>query len=49
MTLLIHKGYELEEGSDWAKQPGDSKEEQVIKDLLLEDRSARIPTAGTRS
>src|ERR1700693_2682212 len=35
-TLLIHKGYELEEGSDWAKSPSDSKEEQVIKDLLLE-------------
>jgi adenosylhomocysteinase len=35
-TLLIHKGYELEEGSDWAKSPSTSKEEQVIKDLLLE-------------
>src|SRR4026209_276368 len=35
-TLLLHKGYELEEGSDWAKSPSDSKEEQVIKDLLLE-------------
>src|ERR1700682_536559 len=35
-TLLIHKGYELEEGSDWAKSSSVSKEEQVIKDLLLE-------------
>jgi adenosylhomocysteinase len=35
-TLLIHRGYELEEGSDWAKSPSASKEEQVIKDLLLE-------------
>ncbi len=35
-TLLIHKGYELEEGSDWAKTRSASKEEQVIKDLLLE-------------
>src|SRR3989442_10039509 len=35
-TLLIHKGYELEEGSDWAKLRSTSKEEQVIKDLLLE-------------
>jgi adenosylhomocysteinase len=35
-TLLIHKGYELEEGSDWAKTKSTSKEEQVIKDLLLE-------------
>ena len=36
VTLLIHKGYQLEEGSDWAKSPGVSKEEQCIKDLLLE-------------
>jgi adenosylhomocysteinase len=36
VTLLIHKGYEFEEGSDWAKSPGESKEEQVIKDLLQE-------------
>src|SRR5437773_5306357 len=35
-TLLIHKGYELEEGSDWAKTKSAKKEEQVIKDLLLE-------------
>src|SRR3989440_4062110 len=35
-TLLIHKGYELEEGSDWAKSPSANKEEQIIKDLLLE-------------
>ena len=35
-TLLIHKGYELEEGSDWAKTTSANKEEQVIKDLLLE-------------
>src|SRR2546430_1166982 len=37
-TLLIHKGYELEEGSDWAKSKSANKEEQVIKDLLLEVR-----------
>src|SRR5256885_6311205 len=35
-TLLIHKGYELEEGSDWAKTKLANREEQVIKDLLLE-------------
>src|SRR5437773_2040697 len=35
-TLLIHKGYELEEGSDWAKAKSANKEEQVIKNLLLE-------------
>src|SRR2546421_8822627 len=36
VTLFIHKGYELEEGGDWAKSPSASKEEQVIKDLLRE-------------
>jgi adenosylhomocysteinase len=36
VTLFIHKGYELEEGGDWAKSPSANKEEQVIKDLLLE-------------
>src|SRR4051812_34102798 len=35
-TLLIHKGFELEEGSDWIKTRSTSKEEQVIKDLLGE-------------
>ena len=33
-TLLIHKGYEMENGSDWVDGPADSQEEQVIKDLL---------------
>jgi adenosylhomocysteinase len=33
-TLLIHKGYELEEGSDWVNTASGSKEEQIIKDLL---------------
>jgi len=35
VTLLLHKGYELENGSDWAHQSSESHEEQVIKDLLL--------------
>ena len=34
VTLLIHKGYELENGSDWVNTPSASHEEQVIKDLL---------------
>ncbi|HZS52996.1 MAG TPA: adenosylhomocysteinase [Bryobacteraceae bacterium] len=34
VTLLIHKGYELEEGSDWVNSPSSSHEEKVIKDLL---------------
>jgi adenosylhomocysteinase len=33
-TLLIHKGYELEDGSDWVNTPSASHEEQVIRDLL---------------
>ena len=33
-TLRIHKGVELENGSDWVNTPSDSEEEQVIKDLL---------------
>ena len=34
VTLLIHRGYELEEGSDWVNSPAGSHEEKVIKDLL---------------
>jgi adenosylhomocysteinase len=33
-TLLIHKGYELENGDMWVHGPAESHEEQVIKDLL---------------
>lgn len=33
-TLLIHKGVELEDGSDWVNTDSDSDEEQVIKNLL---------------
>ena len=34
VTLLIHKGYELEEGSEWADTSSSNHEETVIKDLL---------------
>jgi len=34
VTLLIHKGYQLEEGDDWVNTPSESHEEKVIKDLL---------------
>ena len=34
VTLLLHKGYELEEGDDWVNTPSGNHEEQVIKDLL---------------
>jgi adenosylhomocysteinase len=33
-TLLIHKGYELENGSDWVNTPSDNHEVAVIKALL---------------
>src|SRR5207302_2467457 len=34
VTLLIHKGYELEDGSGWVNSASGSHEEKVIKDLL---------------
>ena len=34
VTLLIHRGYELENGSDWVNTSSGSHEEKVIKDLL---------------
>jgi adenosylhomocysteinase len=34
VTLLIHKGYELENGDTWVDSPSGSHEEAVIKDLL---------------
>jgi adenosylhomocysteinase len=39
-TLLIHKGYELEEGHGWAHEPSGSHEERVIKDLLKKVHAA---------
>ncbi len=34
VTLFLHKGVELENGSDWVDQPAGSTEEAVIKKLL---------------
>jgi adenosylhomocysteinase len=34
VTLLLHKGYQLEEGDNWVNTPSGNHEEQVIKDLL---------------
>jgi adenosylhomocysteinase len=34
VTLLIHKGFELENGSDWVNGASETHEEQVIKNLL---------------
>ena len=44
VTLLIHKGYELEQGSDWVNTASASHEEQVIKNLLK--RVAKERPAG---
>ncbi len=33
-TLLIHRGYEMENGDDWVNTPSGSEEEEVIKALL---------------
>jgi adenosylhomocysteinase len=33
-TMLIHKGLELDNGSDWVNTPSDNEEEGVVKDLL---------------
>jgi adenosylhomocysteinase len=33
-TLLLHKGYEMEQGDDWVNSPSDNHEIAVIKNLL---------------
>jgi len=49
VTLLIHKGFELEKGDDsWVNSTGGSHEEQVIKALLKRVRSER-PDFWTRT
>lgn len=34
VTLLIHKGYQLEEGDKWVHSASESHEEEVVKNLL---------------
>ena len=34
VTLLIHKGYEMEHGDKWVDSPSGSQEEDVIKNLM---------------
>ena len=43
VTLLLHKGYELEHGSDWVNSPSDSHEESVIKNLLKKVHASKPP------
>jgi adenosylhomocysteinase len=46
VTLLIHKGYQLEQGDKWVDTPSSSHEEQVIKNLLKRVH-AENPTCWT--
>ena len=41
VTLLLHKGYEMEQGSDWVNSASGSHEEQVIKNLLKRTATER--------
>ena len=43
VTLLIHKGYQMEDGDKWVDSPSGSQEEGVIKDLLKKVH-AQFPT-----
>ncbi len=43
VTLLIHKGVEMEKGGDWVNSPSGSTEEDVIK-TLLKKIHAEYPT-----
>ena len=40
-TLLIHKGFELENGDDWVNSASSNHEEQCVKDLLKRVHSER--------
>ncbi len=42
VTMLLHKGYELEDGDGWVNTPSDSHEESVIK-VLLKKINAETP------
>jgi len=42
-TLLIHKGFEMENGSTWIDTPAESEEEGVIKNLL---RKVKVEQPG---
>ncbi len=46
VTLILHKGYEMEHGSEWVNSPSGNHEEQVIKNLLKKIH-AESPTRFT--
>jgi len=41
VTLLIHKGVQMEDGDNWVNTPSANHEEQVIKDLLKRTQKER--------
>jgi adenosylhomocysteinase len=41
VTLLIHKGVQMEDGDNWVNTPSGNHEEQVIKDLLKRTQKER--------
>src|SRR5882757_2153013 len=41
VTLLIHKGAQMEDGDNWVNTPSANHEEQVIKDLLKRTQKER--------
>jgi adenosylhomocysteinase len=41
VTLLLHKGYEMEQGDKWCESASSNHEEQVIKNLLIRLRKDR--------
>ncbi|HVV97302.1 MAG TPA: adenosylhomocysteinase [Rhodanobacteraceae bacterium] len=41
VTLLIHKGVQMEDGDDWVNTPSGNHEEQVIKNLLKRTQKER--------
>jgi adenosylhomocysteinase len=48
VTLLMHKGYEMEQGHDWVDSESSSTEEGVIKNLLKKVQ-AQYPTRWTEA
>src|SRR6267142_4580875 len=42
VTLLVHKGYQQEDGDNWVNTPSGSHEEQVIKNLLKRVHKERV-------
>ena len=47
VTMLIHKGYEMEQGSKWVNEPSDSHEVSVVK-ALLKSTAKGLPGIWTK-